>query len=217
MYKTLSGPTSHKSEWNSVYVPCLSANCNEIDNLRMTIAHHGAGHAIVQALAGVRNVALHMPSLFDTAHVAVAAPIATMPQAGNSEQTVATELSELCYQLAGYVAEYFYNEGEHRGIAGLSDVEAATDTADKLAFAIGEDPSRIIAAAVLVVEQQLAENIDVIEDLVARLTGQGFVSQAEFAALTSHLPPCDLSALVLAMLTNPLLSDEMDRIHQQLS
>lgn len=216
-FNTLSGPTVHNIGWNPVYEQLLSSSPNQVSQLRMSIAYHGAGHAIVQYLAGVKKLALRMPSFSDTPHIEVVIPLTIMLPCGQQTNPAAQAATELCYHLAGYVAEIMLNDGEYRNVAAMDDLDLAISIADQIGADVSEDAFRILIAAYLVVEEQLGNTNAVLEKLVEALVTLGFVSADEFAKIVKPLKPCDFDAKVLAMLNAPMLDEEMERIERRLA
>jgi len=136
---------------------------------------------------------------------------------GQPKNDVANAITQLCYRLAGYVAENLLNDGEFRDIAAMNDYELAIDIADKLSTDLDEDASRLIIASYLVVEMELGNAYEVLETLVESLTGVGFVSFDEFAKITKPLKPCNFAAKVMAMLHSPTFDEEEGRIERRLA
>jgi hypothetical protein len=204
MLNELSGPTSHDVPWHPIYSACLPTNPQGVAGLRKCIAWHGVGHITAQATAGVRTMAVRMPSFSDTPHVQVIVPLSTHLPCGGADATqvpvTGEQLVKLCYQLSGYVAEYNLNEGELRDIAGLHDVDSAIELANSIASVTNDDPSRLMAAAITTVEEILLVNRDVCNSMVAQLLSEGYISFADYDSHISKVWKQDLGARMLANL-----------------
>lgn len=204
MFNELSGQTSNDVPWNPIYSACVPTNPHGVAGLRKCIAWHGIGHVMVQATAGIRTMAVRMPSFSDTPHVQVIVPLATQLPCGgaNATQVPATgeHLVMLCYQLGGYVAEYNFNEGESRDLAGMHDVDSAIALANSISSATNDDPSRLLAAAITTVEELLLVNRDVCDSMVAQLLSEGYISFTDYASYISTVLKQDLGARMLANL-----------------
>jgi hypothetical protein len=218
MFNELSGQTSHDVPWHPIYSACLPTNPHGVAGLRKCIAWHGIGHMMVQATAGIRTMAVRMPSFSDTPHVQVIVPFSTRLPCGGADATqvpvTGEQLVRLCYQLGGYVAEYNLNEGESRDIAGLHDVDSATELAYSIASVTNDDPSRLMAAAITTVEELLMVNHDICNSMVAQLLSEGYISFTDYAAYISTVWTQDLGARILANLerVDNELIDHADRM-----
>ncbi len=204
MLNELSGPTSHDVPWHSIYSECLPTNPAGVAELRKCIAWHGVGHVMAQATAGLRTMAIRMPSFSDTPHVQVIVPLSTRLPCGGAGATQVPDTGEqlvnLCYLLAGCVAECQFNDGESRGIASFHDIDSAILVANSIAEATNRDQSKLLAAAIITMEEILLVNRDVRDSMVDQLLGEGHISFADYASHTSTVWTQDLGARMLANL-----------------
>lgn len=214
---SLSGPTTYDAPWNPAYTEYLHQSLEMVGQLRGSIAIHGTGHALIQLLSGVRDIALRMPSFTDTPHVEAIVPLRTPLPCGSLPRKQVDQLLSICYHLSSYWAEDIHNQGEFRGVAGFDDIDKAFDLADALAHSLREHPARIVTAASLVVQAKLGAHWGFIEDISKRLMHIGFIGSEELAQLSRNVPQCNLATAVLTQLNDPALDEEIDDIQKRLA
>lgn len=204
MLNELSGPTSSDVPWNPIYSNCLPNDPKRIGELRRCIASHGIGHVMVQATAGVRRMAIRMPSFSDTPHVEVIVPLPTNLPCGGADATqvpvIGEQLVKLCYHLGSYVAECNLNDGESRDVAGMHDVDSAAELAYAIGSVTNDEPSRLMAAAIITMEEILLVNRDVCASMVAQLLSEGYIGFTDYDSYISTVQNQDLGARMLANL-----------------
>lgn len=207
MRNSLSGPTSYDAPWNPLYTG-MKDYPDQIGALRQTIAVHGVSHALIQASAGVRDIALKMPSFADTPHVECNVPMATMlPCGGNNEEGFA----RLCHLLAGLLGEYHFNEGDFRSVAGMPDFEQAVSLAAEIAATLGTDYFKVLVAAALVVEKILADHAEVADIMARQLLDEGFISSQSFAYHVRMVRETSFKDGILAALQISGFEEEIER------
>lgn len=195
----LIGSTTSNMPWNPIYFKMMGVP-DSLNECRLSIAHHGAGHALIEAIGGKRDHSLRMPSFSDTPHVVIASKEELH---SSCDTTVEAKLRKLCDLFGGYMAEYRLNQGEYRDIAAFCDYEEAIDLADEIAASTGWCAPKLLLSVARTVDLVQSQHLDVLEDLAHQLICEGFVSSRDFAYLVRGVKEQDLAPLVVQALNSP--------------
>ena len=163
-------------------------------------------------------MSVRMPSLADTPHVEVAVPLSTLLPCGGSLTTRVPihgeMLVKLAYQLSGYVAEYNFNEGEHRDIAGFDDMEESFAIAKSLADAMGVESHLVLGGTLMTIDEIFSLNYPACKAMVDQLLSDGCISSADIKVFAKGFRKKDIAVSILANLNkvDDEIIDRMDRL-----
>ncbi len=201
------------------FMPYVAINEQRVQEFLRAIAVNGVGQAITLAAIGITPTAMVMPNMSIEPKCSLKLPddawLKNLKWVDNGQTRQAQYLEVICWHISGAVAEFAFDESDYYGNLGLGDIEGSYNLLSAYESSHNAPPGdQILAGCTIVVERLLEQHYDLGETMVETLFKQGDLSAQQIRKYLSNVRIEDLGKQVLAVLQEPWIGKEADRVHR---
>lgn len=213
--KTLTKPSTVIHPGFMEYV---AINEKELKSFLKAIAVNAIGQVITLAALGIKAKAIMMPNMSIEPRCRLELPKAAwvnnLDWLPNEKIRQVRYLEVICWQISGAVAEIFFDESDHYSNLRLGDIEGSYKLLSAYASSHNVPSDQLLAGCTIAVERLLEKHYDLAATMGSFLFKQGDLSTQQIRQFLSDVREEELGNQVLAVIQEPWIEDEADRVHR---